>query len=305
MLDFEKKYGDGLFSKESGIMYMLASALISALNGALTKILADDMSAMEIVFFRNLIGIFLILYALKHTPPKLTGGKIHLLFTRGLFGFMAMILFFYTIAVIPLGEAITLNKTSPFFVSLLAYFLLREKISMTTGVALFIGFMGIVLIAKPFDMSISYEHILGVLGGFFAAAAYTTIKKIKDIYDSRVIVLSFVSVGTLLPALFFMLAPFVESPHATAFLFPEFILPATFSLWLLIAFMALISTLSQWLLTKAYSAKNLSIVGVISYTNIPFAIGFGYLLGDAFPDFLTFCGIGLIVLGGLLVSKKK
>ena len=289
---------------DSGILYMLGSALISALNGALTKILSEDISALEIVFFRNLIGIFIILFALKHTPPKLTGGKIHLLFTRGLFGFMAMILFFYTITVIPLGEAITLNKTSPFFVTILAFFLLRERLSFRVAIALCIGFLGTVLIVKPFGMSFSYAHFLGVLGGFFAAAAYTTIKKIKDIYDSRVIVLSFVGVGTLLPALLFLLSPVIDAPASLHFLFPAFILPSTLYIWLLIALMALISTLSQWLLTKAYSAKNLSIIGVISYTNIPFAIGFGWLLGDKFPDMLTFLGIVCIIIGGVLVSKK-
>jgi len=283
---------------------MLASALISALNGALTKMLTQDMPALEVVFFRNIIGLFIILYALKHTPPKLTGGKFHLLFTRGFFGFMAMILFFYTIGTIPLGEAITLNKTSPFFVTILAFFLLKEQLRLRTLVALVIGFSGVVLIAKPFGMEFSSIHILGVLGGFFAAAAYTTIKKIKDIYDSRVIVLSFVGVGTLMPALLFMLAPFVHVDESLAFLFPEFFVPQTLFVWFLIGVMALISTLSQWLLTKAYSAKNLSIVGVISYTNIPFAIGFGYLLGDAFPDRLTFVGITLIVIGGVLVSRK-
>jgi drug/metabolite transporter (DMT)-like permease len=289
---------------DNGILFMLGSALISAFNGAITKILSEDISALEIVFFRNLIGIFIILYALKHTPPKLTGGKIHLLFTRGLFGFMAMILFFYTITVIPLGEAITLNKTSPFFVTLLAFFLLREHLTFKTLTALIIGFLGVILIVKPFGLSFSYAHFLGILGGFFAAAAYTTIKKIKDIYDSRVIVLSFVGMGTLLPGILFLLAPFVESPDALSFLFPEFILPTTMNVWMLIALMAFISTLSQWLLTKAYSATNLSVVGVISYTNIPFAIGFGTLLGDKFPDTMTFTGIALIIVGGILVSRK-
>jgi drug/metabolite transporter (DMT)-like permease len=290
---------------DSGIWFMLGSALISALNGALTKILSQDISALEIVFFRNLIGVFLILYALKHTAPKLTGGKIHLLFTRGLFGFMAMILFFYTITVIPLGEAITLNKTSPFFVTILAFFLLKEHLSKRVLLALLIGFMGTVLITKPFGMSFSYAHFLGVLGGFFAAAAYTTIKKIKDIYDARVIVLSFVGVGTLLPALLFLVAPYLDTPEYLAFLLPAFIVPMGMKIWLLIILMAVISTLSQWLLTKAYSSKNLSVIGVISYTNIPFAIGFGTLLGDAFPDNLTFLGILLIVTGGILVSKKN
>ncbi len=284
---------------------MLGSALISALNGAIAKILSEDMSAMEIVFFRNMIGIVLILMTLKHTPPKLTGGKFHLLFTRGFFGFSAMILFFYTITTIPLGEAITLNKTSPLFVSLMAYYILGERLSKQTLFALLVGFLGIVFITKPFDMQVSYEHILGILGGFFAAAAYTTIKKIKNIYDSRVIVLSFVGVGTLLPALLFSIAPFVEAPKGLSFLLPEFIVPHSLNLWLIIVFMAIISTLSQWLLTKAYSSSNLSIIGVISYTNIPFAIGFGWMLGDAFPDSLTFSGIGLIVLGGILVGWKK
>jgi len=289
---------------DSGILFMLASALISALNGALTKILSDDISALEIVFFRNFIGIFLVMSALKHTPPKLKGGKFHFLFLRGFFGFSAMILFFYTIAEIPLGEAITLNKTSPFFVTILAFFLLREDLHIKTAIALFIGFLGVIFITKPFGMEFSYIHFLGLLGGFFAAAAYTTIKKIKDIYDSRIIVLSFVFVGTIMPAILFIIAPYMHVSQKFSFLFPEFIVPSNLEVWMLIAFMAIISTFSQWLLTKAYSSKNLSIIGVISYTNIPFAITFGYLLGDAFPDNLTLFGIVLIIFGGILVSKK-
>ena len=284
---------------------MLLGALISALNGALTKILSEDMSALEIVFFRNLIGVLIILYALKHTAPKLTGGKFHLLIIRGVFGFLAMILFFYTITVIPLGEAITLNKTSPLFGTVLAFYLLKEHLNIQTVVALLIGFLGIVLITKPFGFMISYEHFLGILGGFFAAAAYTTIKKIKDIYDARVIVLSFVGIGTVLPAILFLLAPFVDAPDSLQFLFQEFTMPNSLYLWAMIGFMALISTLSQWLLTKAYSASKIAIIGVISYTNIPFAIGFGWMLGDKFPDALTFTGIALIILGGILVSKSK
>jgi drug/metabolite transporter (DMT)-like permease len=284
---------------------MLGSAFISAFSGAITKILSDEMSALEIVFFRNIIGIFVILYVLKHTALKQSGGKLHMLFMRGMLGFLAMILYFYTITTIPLGEAITLNKTSPLFVSILAYYILKEHLSINTVFAIILGFLGIIFIVKPFGLSVSYEHFLGILGGFFAAAAYTTIKKIKDIYDSRVIVLSFVAIGTILPAVLFLIAPYVEPPEALEFLFPTFSMPNTTYIWILIITMALLSTLSQWLLTKAYSASNVSIVGVISYTNVPFAIGFGWMLGDVFPDFLTFMGIGLIVIGGILVGMRK
>jgi len=284
---------------------MLLSALISALNGAITKVLSDDIPPLEIVFFRNAIGILIILWVLKIKPPKLVGGKLHLLFLRGFLGFLAMVLFFYTISKIPLGEAITLNKTSPLFVSILAYYLLHEHLSKRAIFSLLVGFLGIILITKPFGMSISYEHLLGIFGGFFAAAAYATIKKIKDIYDSRIIVLSFAVIGSILPLFLFLISPYIDIPNSIKFLFPKFILPETTTIWLLIIFMAFISTLSQWFLTKAYSSSKASIIGVISYTNIPFAIGFGYMLGDTFPDLLTFCGIILIVVGGIMVSKTK
>ena len=288
---------------DRGVLFMLVSALISALNGAIAKVLSDDISALEIVFFRNLLGVIFILFMLKHTPTKLPGGQPHLLVLRGLLGFSAMILFFYTITTIPLGIAITLNKTSPLFVSVLAFFLLQEHLDRKGIAALMVGFIGVLLITKPTGLTFSYEHFLGILGGFLAAAAYATIKKIKHIYDARVIVLSFMTSGAVIPLLLFLIAPYIDAPEAISFLFVDFHIPGSYKTWALILAMGLISTLSQWLLTKAYSLSRAGIIGVVSYTNIPFAIGFGYMLGDAFPDFWTFCGISLIILGGLLVKR--
>ena len=115
---------------DRGILFMLASALISAMNGAVAKVLGEEMSAMEIVFFRNMFGVLIILATLRHTPAALPGGRRHLLLMRGFFGFSAMILFFYTITTIPLGEAITLNKTSPLFDTILAYYLMKERLNI-------------------------------------------------------------------------------------------------------------------------------------------------------------------------------
>lgn len=272
---------------------MLMSALISALNGAIAKILSESMDPIEIVFYRNFLGILIILYSLKKISVSFDTSKVHLLFLRGIFGASAMVLFFYTIANIPLGEAVVLNKTSPFFVTILAFYLMKETISIHTFFALIIGFIGIVFIMKPFGLEISFDHILGVLGGFFAAAAYATIKKIKDIYDARIIMLSFMGTGMLIPLGLFLFTPYVE-----------FKIHTEIYIWVLIIFMAIISTASQWFLTRAYSLSKASIIGVVSYTNIPFAIGFGIMLGDSLPDIYTFIGISLIVTGGILVSKK-
>ncbi len=276
-----------------GVLFMLASSVLGALNGAVAKYLSTSMDPLEIVFYRNLIGVFIILFTLKKFNVAFDRSKLHLLLLRGLFGALAMALFFYTIATIPLGEAVVLNRTSPFFVTILAYYLVKESISLKTFFALIIGFIGIILVMKPFGIEFSFEHVLGVLGGFFAACAYATIKKIKDIFDARLIMLSFMGIGLIIPLLIYFFTPIFE-----------FKLHTDPVIWALIGFMAIISTGSQWFITRAYSVSKASIIGVVSYTNIPFSIGFGVALGDAFPDLTTFIGILLVIFGGILVSSK-
>jgi drug/metabolite transporter (DMT)-like permease len=278
---------------DTGVLFMLTSSVLGALNGAVAKYLSASMDPLEIVFYRNLLGVFIILFTLKKFNVAFEKSKLHLLLLRGLFGALAMALFFYTIATIPLGEAVVLNRTSPFFVTILAYYLMKESISLKTFFALIIGFIGIILVMKPFGIEFSFEHVLGVMGGFFAACAYATIKRIKDIYDARLIMLSFMGVGMFIPLILYF----------TTNIF-EFKLYTDPIIWALIGFMAIISTGSQWFITRAYSVSKASIIGVVSYTNIPFSIGFGIVLGDAFPDLTTFIGILLVIFGGILVSSK-
>ncbi len=283
---------------------MLGSALLSAFNGAIAKTLSTEMSALEIVFWRNLAGMTMILLALRHTPASLPGGAPALLLLRGILGFSAMILFFYTITTIPLGEAITLNKTSPLFVTLLAFFLMKERIGSWGFLALFLGFLGVILITKPGGVSMSGPHLMGLLGGFLAACAYATIKRLRHRYDARMIVLSFTAVGTVVPLLLFASAGHWTPPEALDFLVPDFRWPRDSKSWELLMLLALTATLSQWLLTKAYTRGRAGIVGVVSYGNIPFAIGFGVALGDPLPDLSGWTGIALIVGAGLLLKKE-
>ena len=94
--------------------------------------------------------------------------------------------------------------------------------------------------------------------------------------------LSFMGIGTILPLLIFLFTPYAEFKIHTDLL-----------VWSLIALMAVLSTASQWLLTRAYSLSKASIIGVIGYSSIPFAVGFGLMLGDSLPDMYTFLGIAL------------
>ena len=285
----------------NGIFYMLVSSFLGAFNGSFAKVLSVYIPALEIVFFRNALGVIIILAMLKHTPASIDIKNLHLLIIRGILGFIAMFLFFYTIAVIPLSDAVTLNKTSSIFVGLLSFLILKENLNIYKIVALILGFLGVILIMKPVGIDYSFSYIIGVLGGFFSAAAYTTIGKIKHLFDSRLIVLSFMGIGTIFPLIMFLLAPYLpQNPLITEFVFPN-----SLKVYSIIILMALIATLSQWFLTKAYSSPNITVVATISYTIIPFSVFFGVFLGDKLPDIINVAGVAFIVVAGILAKKGE
>jgi len=88
-------------------------------------------------------------------------------------------------AYIPLGEAVTYNKTSPLFVALFAWLFLNEKLHPSAILAIFLGFLGIVLVAKPDGFSFDKYDMLGIFSGIGAALAYTSIRELRKYYDTR------------------------------------------------------------------------------------------------------------------------
>ncbi|MDO8455138.1 MAG: EamA family transporter, partial [Sulfurimonas sp.] len=90
-----------------GVRYMLVSSFLFALMGAFAKLSSEHMSSLEVVFFRNVFGVVIIGFAIWKSPLKNVGGKPFLLFFRGFMGFVALLAYFYNIAHIPLGDAVT------------------------------------------------------------------------------------------------------------------------------------------------------------------------------------------------------
>ena len=227
-----------------------------------------------------------------------------LLLFRGSMGFIALLAYFYIIAYIPLGEAVTYNKTSPIFVAIFAYIFLNEKLSKWAILAIGVGFLGIVLIAQPEGGTFDKYDMLGIFSGIGAALAYTSIRELRAYYDTRAIVMSFMGIGTLAPVVLMAVSPYVDAPEGLDFMFAEFVMPEGI-LWLYLLVMGLSATASQLLMTKAYELTKAGIVGTISYSNIVFALIIGVMLGDPIPNIWTFLGIILVISSGLLVALSK
>ncbi len=286
-----------------GVQYMLMASFTFAVMGACAKLASQHLSSLEVVFFRNIAGVVLVGLSVMKKPMQHQGGKPFLLFFRGLMGFMALLAFFYNIAHISLGDAMTYSKTSPIFTAVFAWLFLHEKLSIKGWGAVFIGFIGIVFITQPSGIGFSKYDLLGIFSGIGAALAYTSIRELRQYYDTRAIVLSFMGVGTLGPVVLFLISPYVDIPELD-FMFSSFVLPQGI-VWVYVLLMGVFATISQMLMTKAYGETKAGIVGAVSYTNILFSIAVGVLLGDALPDMSTTVGIILIIFAGVMVARDK
>jgi len=289
---------------DRGILFMLFASLSFAIMGGFAKIVSEILPPVEVTFFRNVFGVILVGFAIYKKPLDQIGGRAFLLLFRGTMGFVALLSYFYIIAFIPLGEAVTYNKTSPIFVAIFAYIFLNEKLNRWAILAIFVGFLGIIFIAQPEGGSFDKYDMLGIFSGLGAALAYTSIRELRAYYDTRAIVMSFMGVGTVAPLILMALSPYIDAPDSLDFMFGEFVMP-TGIIWLYVVIMGVSATISQILMTKAYELTKAGIVGTVSYSNIVFALIIGVALGDPIPDLLTFLGILLVITSGLLVALTK
>jgi len=289
---------------DKGILLMLLASLSFAFMGGFAKVVSQTLPPVEVTFFRNIFGVVLVGLSIWKVPLKQTGGKFLLLVFRGSMGFAALLAYFYIMAHIPLGEAVTYNKTSPIFVAIFAYIFLKEKLHPSALIAIVLGFVGIVLVAQPEAGGFDKYDILGIFSGIGAALAYTSIRELRKYYDTRAIVMSFMGIGTIAPLFLMLMTPYVTVPKDFDWMFAAFVMPHGAE-WLYVTAVGIFATMSQLLMTKAYELTKAGIVGTISYSNIVFAVIIGVVLGDPIPEFWTILGIILVIMSGLLVALVK
>lgn len=286
-----------------GVKYMLFASFTFALMAAFAKLASRELSSLEVVFFRNLFGVIIISFVIYRSGVKSIGSKPLLLFFRGLMGFLSLLAYFYNVAHISMGDAVTYSKTAPIFTAIFAWFFLNEKLPKSAWIAVFVGFIGIVLIAQPSGGGFSKYDLLGIFSGVGAALAYTSIRELRRYYDTNVIVLSFVLVGTIGPLILFVIGNFFSIDELD-FLVAKFIMPSGI-VWLYVVALGVLGTISQYYMTKAYATSKAGVVSAASYTNILFAILIGVALGDNLPSFITTMGVLLVILAGVLVAQEK
>lgn len=270
-----------------GALWMLVAGFLFGCMGVFVKLGAQYFSNAELVFYRSLFGLLMVYVFIRPGGGTLGTRHWQAHLWRGLSGSVALLLFFYCITLLPLASAVTLNYTSPLFLTVLV---LKERFHLPLALAIALGFCGIALLLHPtLQRDQLLPGLLGLGSGFLASVAYLNVKQLglKGEPGWRV-VFYFTLIGSLLGGI---VMQFGTVHRLTA--------PGL----LILLGLGFSATLAQLALTHAYHTGKTLVVGSLSYSTIAFASLFGMLLWHETLPPSGWAGMLLIVASGVLSLK--
>lgn len=147
---------------------------------------------------RAVVNLALLVALHRGDVRGLLGDGRRALWGRGVFGAGALLCYFASIQRLSMGEAAFLNQTSAFWVAAAAPFVLGERSSALTWLAILGSLGGVALLGHPRPVEGDTEgRLLGVVSGVLAAAAYVSIRRASATNRPAVIVFYFTLVATV------------------------------------------------------------------------------------------------------------
>ena len=272
----------------TAVKYMLISSFAFSLMQVCVKLL-EGFPVTELILFRSIVSLVISLFMVWKVGISPLGNSRKFLVLRGLFGVIALSMFFYTLQKMPIATAITIQYLSPIFTSLFAIWILKEPMKKRQWLFFAISFTGI-LVMKGMNDDIKTSYlIIGVLASIFAGLAYNMIRKVKDTDHPVVVVLYF---------------PLIAIPVMTVFSLYNWKTPIGVE-WLILLAMGIFTQIAQVYMTKAWQSESASKVASLKYVGIVFALFFDLALFNIIPPVTTIAGIGLVLLGVVLSVRFK
>jgi drug/metabolite transporter (DMT)-like permease len=279
-----------------GALLITASELSLLFTGMIIKQISNEVPLEQIIFLRNLIGLALLLpWLFNKGIKRLHTKRISMHLLRGIVGVSAMVCMFFAWGNLPLAQAALLKQTSPLFIPIIAYFWLQERIGKKTIMALFIGFIGVMMIINngtednTQNTHFNFAIIVAIIGAILAGIAKVSIRKMRSTETPGRIVFYFALIGTIASVIPALLA-WVELS------------------WIQLAYLAgiaLFSTIGQLLLSKAYGLAPAGQLGPYTYTSVAFAALFGWLIWGEVLLINTWIGILIIIFAGILAVRDR
>ncbi len=268
---------------------MLFSAFAFSLMQLCVKYL-DHLPFTELVFFRSIVSLVISIVVLKRMRVPLLGNSRVFLVLRGVFGVIALSLFFFTLQNLPIATAITIQYLSPIFTALFAIWILKEPMRPVQWLFFALAFSGIALMKGFGDDVDTIYLVAGMISAVFAGLAYNMIRKVKDTDHPVVVVLYFPLIAT--PIMGVISIFYWETPIGWD--------------WIILLAMGVFTQIAQVFMTKAWQLEEANKVASLKYVGVFFALGWDLMLFNISHGWATYAGIALVLSGVILnVIKRK
>jgi drug/metabolite transporter (DMT)-like permease len=262
---------------------MLLATFYFSLMNVFIK-LAGHLPIWELVLFRCGISAALCIIVIYRQKINWRGTNRKMLFLRGLFGTTALYMYFTTLANIPLGTAVTIQYLSPIFTTIIAIFILKEKVRPIEWLFFLVSFAGVFLM-KGVESDIEFTFLLiGIGAAVFSGFAYNMVRSLRGKENPTVVVLHFQLVGTL---------------AGLVFAIPSWVMPEGWD-WFYLLMTGVSTQLGQINMTKALQKEPMAKVTILNYLGVIYAIAIGYFIFNESYTLMTIGGIALVISGVIL-----
>lgn len=284
------------FSPEAGgnvrhglALMVLSGIAAAAANGGIHHV-AAELHPFIVTFFRNLIGILVLVpllmrVGLASLKPKRPGLQL----ARGLLQVVSAFLFVAGLSLAPLAKATALNFTAPLFAVVLAITFLGEVVRLRRMAALVIGFSGMLVVLRPWQGSFDLGSTFMLLSAFLWAIGMIVIKVLMRSESS--LTTTILTSAISLPIAFFAALAVWQTPT-----------PAQFG-WLVgIGIAYAVGSLT---FAEALKQADLTAVMPLDFLKLIWAAAIGYVFFAEVPEIATWIGGALIFAAATYIAYRE
>ena len=270
---------------------MVASVICFSVMDICVKWL-DYYPVGQVLFLRFFIGFIPIFFIIPREKIfsfyKTTRPGLHAF--RAITGALAIIALFYGLRELPLADVVSLTFGGPIFVTIASIFFLSGQVVIKRWSAVFIGFIGMLLIIQPAFLDLNYYYISPIIFCIFFACVAISVRSLSKTEANYTIAFYFTSLCTII--------------GLCSIFFVDWIMPSKID-FLIFIILGLCGSAGNLLLTHSYRLAEASLVTPIKYLSLIFAIIFGFFIWSEVPKVLTLLGAVLVVLSSLIIFVRE
>ena len=290
MLHIARVLSGAVEGNSRAVLLMVIGTVFFSSMHALIRYMSADLHAFELAFFRNLFGVLVVLpWLLRSGLSPLKTKRLGLHSVRGLVNGAGMLMFFYAVSITPLADVIALSFTAPIFATVLAIVFLGEVVGTRRWTAIFIAFLGTMVILRPGLMEISQGQFLAMASAALWACALIMIK-ILSRTDSSITIIAYMIIFQV---------PVSGLAAATVWITPSF------EQVCIMAVMGTLGTVGQWLLIEALKEGDTNVVMPFDFLKMIWAVLLGFLFFNELPDLFTWLGSAIIFSSAIFIAWRE